>query len=46
MIIGTLAYYIDELNTDELLRPAPSDLERELSDGALLVVDADPEAAL
>lgn len=35
-----------ELNFSELLRPAPSDLERTLLHGDIHVMDADPEAEL
>lgn len=44
MIIGTLPYYIDELNSNQTLRPLPSTAEKELLDQALLILDHDPEA--
>lgn len=45
LIYGTLPYYIDDLNTNQTLRPLPSAVEREFLDEALLISNRDPETA-
>lgn len=44
--MGTLPYFIDDLNTNNSLRPLPSEAEISILDKALLVVDEDPDAAM
>lgn len=46
LYFSPMAFYIEELNGDEALRPPPGDVEKEQLDLALLLATTDPDTAL